>query len=117
MRFKLIKNAQHNAQALLNVSHLFDFLGTDNGGMHMLIEGQDHNAKALQLEWFLEAKNGSGPNIPAAASVILAKKILNHELQQIGATPCVGLITLNEYTQALNDLSIEQFLKVHICKN
>ena len=47
-----------------------------------------------------------GPYIPATASVLLAKRLLDGSLQTRGAMPCVGLFTLDEFLAEVGDLDI-----------
>lgn len=93
---------------LLKLSNLFDRFGTDTGGMHMLIKGIDTEDKPLDVQWFLVAMEGAGPQIPCTPSVILARKLLNNEITVRGAMPCVGLITLEEYLNELKHMPIKQ---------
>jgi hypothetical protein len=39
-------NLPKHASFLLSLSHVFDFLGTTNGGMHMLIKGTDKKSQS-----------------------------------------------------------------------
>ena len=57
----------------------------------------DHDGKPKRIDWHLVAGSGHGPYIPATASVLLAKRLLDGTLQTRGAMPCVGLFTLDEF--------------------
>ena len=39
-------------------------------------------------------------------AILLAKKLVNDEIKDKGATPCVGMITKKEYLDALGELDI-----------
>lgn len=95
-----------HAQRLLALSHYFDWLGTPDGGMHMIITGKNQAGLSQQRQWFIIAKAGDGPQIPCIPAIILAKKLVNHELSLVGAYPCLGLITLDEYLSELKGFSI-----------
>lgn len=95
-RAKIIKNWQSFVKIIVKMSHWFDHFGTDNGGMFIRMYGSNHKYQPLEINWTLIAQNGDGPQIPAIASIILAKKILEGKLLP-GAQPCLGLFTLEEF--------------------
>lgn len=97
VRFGLPINLTKHATFLLKLSHLFDYFGSSNGGMHMIISGKDHSKNPKTIKWFIIAKNGSGTQIPAIPAIILTKKLINYKINQTGAMPCMNLITLEEY--------------------
>jgi hypothetical protein len=102
--------AKH-AEKLLRLSHYFDSFGTTDGGMHMLINGKDHEKRMKKINWFIIAKNGDGPQIPCAPAIILAKKLITGEITNRGAFPCISMVTLDEYMHELKGFSIVQILK------
>ena len=97
-----------HAAMLLRISNCFDGLGTDNGGMHMIIRGKNKAGEPHERRWFIIAKNGDGPNIPCVPAIVLANKLALGEPLAVGAYPCVGLITLDEYMAELKKFSIHQ---------
>ena len=68
----------------------------------MLITGLDSQGHQKQIQWFIEAKSNSGPEIPAAPAVILTTQLLSQDNLIAGAQPCIGLITLPDYLNALS---------------
>jgi hypothetical protein len=108
VRCGLPLNLPRHAEALLRFSTLFDFLGTNTGGMHMLLTGKDLHGKPLAIKWFILAKNGDGLQIPCVPAIILAKKLFLGTLSERGAIPCMGIITLEEYMDELKEFSITQ---------
>ena len=46
------------------------------------------------------------------AAVLLARKIANRELAETGAMPCLNMITVEEFTTEVSDLSIEMGVAV-----
>lgn len=90
----------------MNLSHYFEYLGSDNGGMHMIIKGKDLNEKEKQIKWFIIAKNGDGPQIPAIPAIILTKKIMNQKLTKSGAFSCFVMVSLEEYLDELKEFSV-----------
>ena len=106
IRWGLPLSLEKHASSLLKLSHFFDILGTDAGGMHMHLKGVGHNNKALKASWYLIAKEGHGPHIPTIASMILTHKILKGRDWSTGAKPCMGMITLEEYLGMLQGYDI-----------
>ncbi len=104
--------ARH-AGLLLKLSNIFDRFGSADGGMHMVIEGLDHDGRALRRNWFIIARNGDGPQIPTMPAIILAKKLWAGEDMTRGAYPCVGLVSLDEYLEELRDYDVETVWEVH----
>jgi hypothetical protein len=106
IRLGLPVNLGKYAAELLRFSHYFDFLGSADGGMHVIIKGKNHKGEAHQKKWFIIAKNGDGPQIPCIPTIILAKKLVNDEITLTGAMPCVGIILLSEYLRELEGFAI-----------
>jgi hypothetical protein len=79
--------------------------------MHIIISGVDNVGKKIVKKWFITALSDHGPYIPALASVVLAKKIINNELNFTGAVPCLGLVTLEEYLRESEHLEIRTYEK------
>lgn len=109
VRLKLIKNPENHAKLLLRCSHFFDRWGSADGGMHVILKGIDQQSKPVQKQWYLEAKDGSGPEIPAAPSVILAKRLLHGDTFLLGAKPAIGLIQLEDYLHELGSFPIQPY--------
>ncbi len=108
VRFGLPLNLSKHAKSLLSFGHLFDVFGTTSGGMHMILRGIDQEGKPLTIKWFIIAKDNDGPQIPCVPSIVLSKKIIRGEMNLVGAMPCVGLVTLEEYLKELEGFSIKQ---------
>lgn len=109
VRFGLIKNLERFSLILLKLSHLFDWLGTSDGGMHMIISGKDEKETMKVLQWFIIARNGHGPHIPTIPAIILAKKLVQNKLDIKGAKVCIGFITLEEYLSELKQYDVEVY--------
>ncbi len=106
VRFGLIKNLQSSASFLLRTSFLFDWFGTANSAFHMKLSGKDRNGKDKVITFELTARSGDGPYIPCMPSIIMAKKLVNDEINDMGAYPCIGFITRDEYLDALGNMDI-----------
>ena len=111
IRLGLPINLVNYTNLFLKISNLFNFIGSNNGGMHMIMNGIDNLGESITKQWFIIALNDHGPYIPAVASVILAKKIINNRLNFTGAAPCLELFTLEEYLQEMEHLEIKTYEK------
>ncbi len=89
------------------LSKTFSRMGTDRGGMLVRIAGDSAgDAQPEVINWFMSAYDNHGPEIPCAPSIIVAKKLLSDELQQRGATPCLGLFSVDDLLNELSEYTI-----------
>ncbi|HVT31057.1 MAG TPA: saccharopine dehydrogenase NADP-binding domain-containing protein [Rhodanobacteraceae bacterium] len=107
VRAGLVRSLDRHARAMKSLSERFERMGGDAGAMHVEIEGFDRDGQPLGLRWQLVAEGGDGPEIPATAAVLLARKIAAGDVQLRGAMPCVGLFTLEEFLAALDGYAIK----------
>lgn len=101
-RLGLARNLPRHASRLRRMSEWFLRAGSDEGGMVVQLRGVDHHGQPLHLRWTIHAGVGDGPQIPAMPAVIVARKLADGELLQRGATPCMGLFTLDDALAALS---------------
>ncbi|PCJ96598.1 MAG: potassium transporter [Zetaproteobacteria bacterium] len=106
VRVGLIKNLKNVAPILLKTSYMFDWLGTQNSAFYMKLSGKGHDGAEKEVTFELIARSGDGPYIPIMPAILMAKRLVNGGLQDVGAHPCVGFITRDEYLGALSDLDI-----------
>ncbi|MCP5361145.1 MAG: saccharopine dehydrogenase NADP-binding domain-containing protein [Hyphomicrobiales bacterium] len=99
-----------HARALLKASHWLDWLGTENGGMFMRIQGKRINGESHSITWYIIAKNGDGPHIPTIPAILLAKKLAMGGPLPTGAMPCVAMVPLDDYLNALSGYAIKEYL-------
>ena len=103
VRLGLPLNLPNFAPALLRLNRWLGRLGSINGGMHINIKGKDRMGALKTVEWFIIAKDGDGPQIPTVPAIVLANKMVTDSLDIKGALPCVGLVALSDYIDALKD--------------
>ena len=103
----VIKNWASMTKMIVKLSNLFIRLGTDQGGMQVKITGLSKNGKNKQVIWNLFADNGIGPYIPTISTIILVKKLIVGDIQQVGALPCLGLYQLEEFENYIEEMDIE----------
>jgi len=102
----LIKDWSVFTNAIFKCSELFKRLGTDNGGMQINLLGLDENKSPKRIQWTLCAEHGVGPYIPTISAIIIAKKLITQSLKTRGATPCLGMYTLQEFDKEAHPLGI-----------
>lgn len=84
------------ASTLHRAGRLVDWLGTPDGGMVVRVRGPaDGDTKTLA--WDITAPDHHGPEIPCMAAILLARKLVRGERLPVGATPCMGLLALDEF--------------------
>jgi len=109
IRLGLPINLSRHTRGIQKISRLFNLGCTNKSGMHVIIEGLDHNKKYKCVKWFIIAEYGEGLEIPTIPAIVLAKKILRGELNQTGARPCVDLISLEDYLANLTEFKVQVF--------
>ena len=115
----LINDLARHARSLQRLAAWFDRLGTDDGAMHVRLRGADMNGVSQASTWTLVAEHGDGPQIPATAAVLLAKKLLGvpgySQLSLRGAMPAAGLLNLEEFTREWQSLAIRTSVALTNC--
>lgn len=101
VRARLIDNAGRYARLMQRWGGCFDWMGSDTGGMHVGLGGTDHAGRPARIDWHLVARRGHGPEIPCIPAIVLARKLAAGTLGVRGATPCMGLMTLGEFGEAV----------------
>lgn len=107
VRLRVIPSLLPAAKPMLKISFIFDPIGKDNSGFYMSMFGIDKEGKYKQIDFEIVARHGDGAYIPSMPSIIMAKKFANGQITETGAKPCLDIITLDEYLEALSELDIE----------
>ena len=102
VRVGLIRSIDAFAKPLFRLSEHWQHTGSDTGLMRVTLRGLGHDGAPLRRDWTLIARNGDGPQIPATAAVLLARRLLRGELPGSGATPCMDLFTLDAFMRTLD---------------
>jgi hypothetical protein len=105
-RWGWVRSWVPTAPALKRASEWLIDWGSDAGGMHITLCGIDRNGASRKLFWVLTAFDGHGPQIPCIASIVIARKLMNGQLNQAGARACLDCMTLDEFDEAVRGLSI-----------
>jgi len=106
VRIKIIPSLQPLAQIMLRISFLFDPFGKDNSGFYMQFSGVDKTGQDKKITFDLVAKHGDGLCIPCIPAILMAKKFAGGKIAKTGATPCLDIITLDEYLEVLTKFDI-----------
>jgi hypothetical protein len=107
VRAGLIKTLRPFSPALYKTAPLFDIFGTDRSAFHMELQGIGANGKEKILTFYILTDSGHGPNIPCIPSILLAQWLTRERVNQKGALPCMDLIDLDSYLDALKEYRIK----------
>lgn len=107
VKIGLLASLQPLASRLLKLSYLFDPFGKDDSGFYMTLSGIGKDGENKVITFNLVARHSDGLYIPSMPAILLTKKLVNNSLTQVGAQPCVDLITLDEYLAGLGEFAIE----------
>ncbi|GAA4815853.1 saccharopine dehydrogenase [Marinicella pacifica] len=108
VRLGVTLNLDKHAGFWLKVSRWFNFLGTEDGGMHVEINAVNNKNQSIHKTWFIIAKNNDGPQIPCVPAIVMTEKILTGEIKP-GVQPCIDIVSLNEYLHELTPYAVETF--------
>lgn len=108
VRLGLPLNLGKRAGFWLRLSRWFDFLGTEDGGMHVAIEALNSQDQITHKTWYIIAKNNDGPQIPCVPAIIMAEKLLAKDIRS-GVKACINFISLDEYLNELKPYDVETY--------
>lgn len=106
VRWRVLGNLARAAGFFRFMANRFKDKGSDRGGMYVELRGLDAEGQMHRRRWTLIAESGDGPWIPAIPSVLLAKKLADGKLKNVGAMPCLGLFTLAEFEAEIAGLDV-----------
>jgi saccharopine dehydrogenase-like NADP-dependent oxidoreductase len=107
VKLKLLPSLQPMAPYLLKISRLFDPFGNDNSGFYMTLSGIGKDNSPKEITFDLVARHGDGLYIPSMPAILLAKKLAGLAIAEVGAYPCLGFISLDEYLAGLSEFEIK----------
>jgi hypothetical protein len=110
-RARLAPTLEPLAVVLGEAAGLVAPLGSDRGGMVVCAEGLDADGVPRLARWSLCAEAGSGPHTPAAPAAATLRALLDGQLGEPRAGPCVGLVDLLAILHELRDLPIRTQLE------
>lgn len=87
------------AVSLNRLAGMFDAGAGHEGGMRVSVVGnRGGDPGRMRRIWQLTAPAVDGPEIPCMAAILLARRLARGEVFQSGAFPCMGFLTLSEFT-------------------
>lgn len=107
VRAGLVRDLSRHAPLLKRMSEWFAMAGSDHGAMHVSLHGIDAAGDTAKLCWEIVARDGDGPEIPATAAVVIARKLAAGTIAVRGAQPCLDLFTWQECMDSLATFAIE----------
>ena len=98
-RLGIVRDWGVHAAWLKRWSDRFSTLGSDAGAMHVSVRGLDARGQRARRTWTLLATGGDGPWVPTLAAAAIVRKLAAGEPPAIGARPCVGELTLDDFAR------------------
>ncbi|BAU49108.1 saccharopine dehydrogenase [Sulfurifustis variabilis] len=115
-RFGVPLPLEARAASLERFARLLDRFGGERGGMLVGVRGvRAGDGGCVRVEWHLTAGSNHGPEIPAMAAILLSRKLARGELQARGATPCMGLLTLDDFAAEFSRWDIAATIEERAC--
>ncbi|MGN6519838.1 MAG: saccharopine dehydrogenase family protein [Dokdonella sp.] len=111
VRGGVVHDFARQAPKLLALSERWLAVGSDIGLMQIDLRGVDREGVPRHLRWRLVAAHGDGPQVPATAANIHARKLARGELPGGGAGACLDLFTLDECLAALDGYAITTIIE------
>ena len=107
----LVKTFAPLAALMNKASGLFNIFGTNRSGFHMEIQGVGVDGAPKTETFYLLTDQGHGPYIPCIPSVLCAQMIADGRHTRAGAYPCLDIITLPSYLDALKPYAVKSLRK------
>lgn len=107
VRIRLVPSLAPLAPYLLSISRVFDFIGTQDSGFYMALQGCAENGDSKKVLFEIIAREGDGLYIPTIPAILMAKKLARGEISRIGATQCMGFIELDEYLMTMKEFNVQ----------
>ncbi|MFL6698666.1 MAG: saccharopine dehydrogenase family protein [Vitreoscilla sp.] len=98
-RLGFVRDWSAHAVLLKRWSDRFLSFGTDAGAMHVTASGLDGEGQPARRTWTLVATDGDGPWVPTLAAAALVRKLASGHTPAVGARPCVGELTLEDFAR------------------
>ncbi len=95
------------AVSLNRYAGMFDSSAGEKGGMRVSLVGERSDGGGrMRRTWQLTAPAMDGPEIPCMAAILLTRRLARGEVFESGAFPCMGFLTLSEFTPEFAHWSI-----------
>ena len=111
VKFGLLPSMTPFASPLNRISRWIEPVVSDKGGMFVSLRGMGREGRPHHVSWNLIAAHNHGPFIPCGASIVLTTKIAKGVKLPTGAMPCMGLLSVAEYLDALKGLDVKEVIE------
>lgn len=105
-RARLLPRLDRLAEPLVAMSKFFNWLGKGRSGFHMVIDGHAADGAHVTRKHSILARQGHGPFIPCVPVILIARRLASGEAFEAGARPCLGVVSLAAYREALSHLDV-----------
>jgi len=105
-RLGLVADWSAHAGWLKRAADWFKTWGSEAGAMHVSVAGRTSAGTQATRTWHLVATQGDGPYVPTLAAAALVRKFAAGELPFVGARPCLGVLTLEDFEREAQGLNI-----------
>ncbi len=106
VRRGIVRDWSAHAALLKRAGDWFKTWGSDTGAMHVAVLGTGANGQPQQRLWHLLATAGDGPYVPTLAAAALLRRWQAGRPPSPGAQPCLGLLSLADFTGECAGLQI-----------
>jgi hypothetical protein len=104
-RWGWVKNMPWWAPGLIAAGRLFRNVGSNVGGMRVLVRGR-RNDEELEHTVFLIARDNNSLDISCSPALALIRRWVDRGVPDFGAVPCVGLLSWDEIKAEMLDHDI-----------
>jgi NAD(P)-dependent dehydrogenase (short-subunit alcohol dehydrogenase family) len=105
-RLGVVRDWSVYASLLKRMADWFQHVGSDAGAMHVGLTGLTPEGQPVTRTWELLATHGDGPYVPTLAAAALVRKLQEGAQGLIGAKPCVGVLSLDDFSRECLGLRI-----------
>lgn len=111
VRFRVLKSLKPFASFFHAIAPAFNIFGSERSGFHMTMKGIDKAGMEKNVTFYLLTASGHGPFIPCIPAALCAIKLAAGKPLPFGAYACTGIISLEEYLEALKPFDIKSLEK------
>lgn len=97
-KYRLVNRWDRYTIPIYKMGQRLKWMGSDMGGMYIRITGINQNGVNQTLVWKCIAPNGTGPHIPTFSALILTEMLLNKQITEPMAVPCLGMYELDAFS-------------------
>jgi hypothetical protein len=96
VRLGVLRSLDRHIPRMHRIASRLGRFGSKSSAMQVTLTGSNRAGNPISRTWYLLAKQDHGPFIPTFPSIALVRKLLDRQITQHGAMPCMGLLSLEE---------------------